>query len=137
MEDASAREKNESLKRNNNVTRDFQVTLYLPVILPKLDKIKTTKNDIEHWIPTYFAIRINSSNLDSLFNGHRRHILPSRCDDELLYPPRDEVEAVGVRAAEIPGVEPAVGVDRLGGLARVVWEQFLLDRIKLFYFALQ
>ena len=44
-----------------------------------------------------------------------RHVLPARGDDELLLPVHHGQEAVVVQAADVPGVQPALGVDQLRG----------------------
>ena len=50
----------------------------------------------------------------------RRDVLAAGGDDELLLAAGDRQEAVVVELAEVAGVEPAVGVDRLGGGGLVV-----------------
>jgi hypothetical protein len=41
-------------------------------------------------------------------------------DEHVLLPPGDRVEAVGVAAGRVAGVEPAVGIERRSGRLRVV-----------------
>ena len=50
----------------------------------------------------------------------RRHVLAGRVDDELLLAVDDLEVAVLVELADVAGVQPAVGVDRLGGLLGLV-----------------
>ena len=49
----------------------------------------------------------------------RRHVLAGRVDDQLLLAIDDPHVPVGVDLADVAGVQPALRVDRLGGLLGV------------------
>ena len=54
--------------------------------------------------------------LDRGLDVRRRHVLAGGVDDELLLAVDDLQIAVLVELADVAGVQPAIGVDRLGGL---------------------
>ena len=56
---------------------------------------------------------------DRVLDVGRRHVLSGRVDDQFLLAVDDPEVAVGVDSSDVAGVQPAVGVDRLGGLRRL------------------
>ena len=58
--------------------------------------------------------------LSSAFEVLRRDVLAAGGDDQVLLAVGDAQEALGVELADVAGVQPAVGVDRLGGGALVL-----------------
>ncbi len=58
--------------------------------------------------------------LELVLDVRRRHVLAGRVDDQLLLAVDDAHVAVGVDLGDVAGVQPAVGVDRLGRALGVV-----------------
>src|SRR5262245_14430168 len=90
------------------------------LLRPRMDRLRVDRDEGSAVVPLIavydHVARIRANRLEEHLDVLRRHVLAARRLDQILLPVGDPQETVVIKFANIAGVQPSVGVERLSRL---------------------